>query len=228
MREFCHTAGKTAENLVAIMMVAIVVMLIASCSDGFNRNPPEPPPAENNSIVGTWEVVEAIFDDPSAISTKYRYTFYEDGTYGNVMIFPGDDHYYGSTIYECYTWQPVRPEWQIKACWRVSGDTIFFPDCFDYRTRHSVDYLTRFSADGGELWVKEINYPYVCFGCGSIPCECVYTMEGFAPWFTGASYNEEDHSNHMIWDPKCSCYRDTVDHRNDVDTMFRHKFTRVK
>ena len=87
MREFCHTAGKTAENLVAIMMVAIVVVLIAnSCKDNGGGNPIDPDQLpsdttqnpvdttqnpvdttqnpvdtiQNNSVVGKWKFVKLV------------------------------------------------------------------------------------------------------------------------------------------------------------------------
>ena len=78
MKKFCHTAGWTAKNLVAIMMFTIVTISIAnSCKYNGGGNPPEPP-IDTTLYPTTIEPLEL-----EAIQSKYLDTIF---SWKNLLI----------------------------------------------------------------------------------------------------------------------------------------------
>ena len=174
-----HNAGgrdnvKHVRGVAGFLFAIIIVLFsftVSSCNDDGNSSKRVNEFQENHSIIGTWEKSET-FDDPTFISSLERYTFYEDGTYGNGMHFYGseygvDNPYFG-------TWQPTN--W--SGHWKINGDTLLFLDCIDYRTGRSVDYKIELSADGKQLTVEIIKYKYL----GEGPWEDI----GIFPWDIGS------------------------------------------
>jgi len=157
-------AKQTTANILIVVTLFMLYTHIACKEDPIDS----PPKQEVHPIVGTWEGSHTNMHPPSK-NTLYRITFFENGTYGNFIVRHGT---YSDAYTDSNTWVPVAQD-KLPQHWKINGDTLFFPDCVDYRTERSVDYTYSFSEDKNNLYLKIIPYPFL----GEGP----WTHEGIYP-----------------------------------------------